>query len=245
MSRSRNIQTQQLRDQFIDFTSTTAPIADHYLKGANYDLEVAINTYYRHSQTSANTRDNKPLNNIFNQYKDSTNPEIIGIDGTIKYIEDLGYQPEDKVVLALAEFLESPSVGVFERKKFILKWESAKVENIKTMKSYMKYLDVRLKTDQEYLKTVYQFTYAFVLDEGKKLLLDYWRLLLSEQYGDKLELWVAFLEKEGKKSVSKDVWNMFYLFLQDFVKDPQLENYDETAAWPSLIDEFVEDFKGI
>lgn len=36
---------------------------------------------------------------------------------------------------------------------------------------------------------------------------------------------------------------MFYLFLQDFEKDPRLKEYDDTAAWPSLIDEFVEDYR--
>lgn len=124
MFRNSKIQTQQLRDRFIDFTSTTASIADHYLKTSNYDLELAINTYYRHSSSSVNLRDNKALNQIFNNYKDSADADIIGIDGTIKYIEDLGYEPEDKVVLALAEFLESPSTAIFERKKFISKWQS-------------------------------------------------------------------------------------------------------------------------
>jgi DCN1-like protein 1/2 len=33
---------------------------------------------------------------------------------------------------------------------------------------------------------------------------------------------------------------MFFVFLQEYEQDPSLESYDETAAWPSLIDEFVE-----
>lgn len=115
-------QKRQLRDQFIDFTHTTSSIADQFLKSSNYDLELAINEYLSY-QASPSRKDNKKLTAIFDQYKEPDS-DIIGIDGTIKYIEDLGYEPEDKVALALAEFLESPSAGVFKRTSFILKWQS-------------------------------------------------------------------------------------------------------------------------
>ncbi|KAH3675461.1 hypothetical protein WICMUC_002750 [Wickerhamomyces mucosus] len=194
MSRNTKIQKQYLRDRFIDFTSTTASIADQFLKNSNYDLELAINNYYLSSQVSNNVNDNKALNKIFNKYKEP-NQDVIGIDGTLQYIEDLGYEPEDKVILALAEFLRAPSIGVFDKNSFILNWQS------------------------------------------------YWKLLLSDLYGSKIDYWVSFLQKENKATISKDSWNMFYVFLQEFENDPKLETYDDTAAWPSLIDEFVEDYK--
>lgn len=84
---------------------------------------MAINEYYLSYQPSTERKDNKKLAAIFDNYKDPDS-DIIGIDGTIKYIEDLGYEPEDKVALALAEFLESPLAGVFERKSFIMKWQT-------------------------------------------------------------------------------------------------------------------------
>lgn len=85
-------------------------------------MELAINEYLSY-QASSSRKDNRKLAAIFDSYKDPDS-DIIGIDGTIKYIEDLGYEPEDKVTLALADFLESPSAGVFNRKNFILKWQS-------------------------------------------------------------------------------------------------------------------------
>ncbi len=72
---------------------------------------------------------------------------------------------------------------------------------------------------------------------------EYWRLLLGPMYGDKIEKWIAFLNQEWKQAVSKDTWNMFFIFLQDYEKDPELSEYDETAAWPSIIDDFVEYIK--
>lgn len=36
---------------------------------------------------------------------------------------------------------------------------------------------------------------------------------------------------------------MFLVFLDEYKEDKQFSTYDETAAWPSLIDSFVEYFK--
>lgn len=68
----------------------------------------------------------------------------------------------------------------------------------------------------------------------------YWDLLLAPVYGAKVGIWCDFLNELWKRAISRDTWNMFYVFLQDWDKDPELKLYDEEAAWPSLIDEFVE-----
>ena len=57
---------------------------------------------------------------------DSLEPEgtDITIDGTIALCEDLGVDPEDVVLLALAFELKSPSMGIWERKGWIEGWKS-------------------------------------------------------------------------------------------------------------------------
>ncbi|KAG6335813.1 hypothetical protein ID866_3271 [Astraeus odoratus] len=65
--------------------------------------------------------------------------------------------------------------------------------------------------------------------------------------------WFEFIKEKGGKGVSKDTWQMvrFFLFrlyrlsfalLADFIRtiDAKFKKHDETAAWPSTIDEFVE-----
>lgn len=246
MSRNTKVQN-QLRDQFIDFTQTTSNIATQFLRASNWDLELAINDFLSHSSGyGRNNSESSSLVSIFDKYKEDTNR--IGIDGTLQYIEDLGYDPEHKATLALAYFLESPTLGVFERKTFLRKWHSVQVHDLKGMKAYMKSIDAQLNGNLDYLKDVYRFAFTFLLEEGQRALpletaAEYWRLLLSDIYGDKIETWISFYEKQSKATVSKDVWNMFFVFLQDWDKDSKLENYDEAAAWPSLIDEFVEDFR--
>lgn len=119
---------------------------------------------------------------------------------------------------------------------------------LEAMKQYVDQLDSKLSSDVEYLKKVYKFTFPFLLEPAQKslpleILSEYWTLLLGPLYGDKLETWLNFLHTEWKKDISRDTWNMFFLFLQEWDKDPNLESYDDTAAWPSLIDEFVEYYK--
>lgn len=243
MSRQNRV-NQQLRDRFIDFTHTNGSIADKFLKSSKWDLELAINNFLSH-QASGNGKD-KSLSAIFDKYKDDSGD--IGIDGTIEYLEDLGREPEDKVTLALAEFLESPCIGKFQRQNFIIKWQSVSAKTLEDMTKYLEVLDDKLENDIGYLKQVYQFAFTFLLEEGQRTLpletaISYWDLLLKDKFGSKIDDWTDFLNRERKQAVSKDTWNMFFVFLLEFEKDPKLENYDETAAWPSLIDEFMEDYK--
>lgn len=54
--------------------------------------------------------------------------------------------------------------------------------------------------------------------------------------------WLEFLEKrERKHDISKDTWLMILEFME-MTNDQGLQGYDPMAAWPVLIDEFVETF---
>lgn len=47
----------------------------------------------------------------------------ITVDGTIRLCEDLGVDPEDVVLLAVAFELKSPEMGVWERKSWVDGWK--------------------------------------------------------------------------------------------------------------------------
>ncbi|KAJ7258086.1 defective in Cullin neddylation protein 1 [Mycena haematopus] len=53
-----------------------------------------------------------------------------------------------------------------------------------------------------------------------------------------VDWWFEFLQEKGGKGVSKDTWVMFHDFVRTI--DARFEAYDEEAAWPSTIDDFVE-----
>jgi len=51
------------------------------------------------------------------------------------------------------------------------------------------------------------------------------------------EAWFKFLAEKGGKGVSKDTWTMLPEFIRTI--DSKFARHDETAAWPSTIDDFV------
>lgn len=78
---------------------------------------------------------------------------------------------------------------------------------------------------------------------------EFWRLLLGPQspglrwVGSKkktpfLEWWIEFLEKGGK-AVNKDLWLQTLAFAEKSAVDEDLGFWEEDAAWPGVVDEFV------
>ena len=56
----------------------------------------------------------------------------ITINGTIRLCEDLGVDPEDVVLLAVAFELKSPAMGIWERKEWVEGWKSIGLVLIQT-----------------------------------------------------------------------------------------------------------------
>lgn len=107
--------------------------------------------------------------------------------------------------------------------------------------------------------TVYEYTFMFARSEGQKnigldVAITFWDLLLPhapsyDAAGTRTEppsftpaqftLWKRFLTEEANvRIVSKDTWSQFLEFTQEI--DPSFASHDFDAAWPSVIDEFVE-----
>jgi len=53
---------------------------------------------------------------------DSTNGEEIGLEGTMRYCEDIKVNPEQAEMLALACFTKAPTMGRFNRKNWVEAW---------------------------------------------------------------------------------------------------------------------------
>ncbi|KAI5120249.1 hypothetical protein M0805_007553 [Coniferiporia weirii] len=207
------------------------------------------------------------LGKLFDKYKDPDGDEIT-IDGTLRLCEDLAVNPEDVVLLAIAYELKSPSMGLWTRKGWVDGWLSLGQDTIDGMKSTLSQLSPKLASDPRYFQQVYSYTFDFARTEGQRSIgLDfaqgYWSLLIpyglsggalshiapdedgddamdSDEQGWKpeyTEWWFDFLREKECKGVSKDTWTMFLEFVRAI--DSKFERYDETAAWPSLIDDFV------
>ncbi|ODV83360.1 hypothetical protein CANARDRAFT_9760 [[Candida] arabinofermentans NRRL YB-2248] len=247
--------------KFLEFTkSTNAEVANFFLKRCSNQVMAAINDYYnnshlaqkfnKESSSELSLEIDPRLELLFDKYKDPSpdglGKPFIGIDGTIAYLADLGYEPEDIAVLSLAEFLESPSVGVFKKDAFLKNWTRQGCITLEQMRDFIEsQLKVKLKTDPEYFKKIYSFTYKFILEPKEKNVpyetaIDYWRLMIPIEYEKELNTFIEFVETESKASINKDQWNMLPPFLKHYKSDPKMETYDENQSWPVLMDEFVE-----
>lgn len=64
-----------------------------------------------------------------------------------------------------------------------------------------------------------------------------WRLVFTLHRPDILGKWLYFLEQHPNiRGILKDTWNMFL----NFAETCDITSYDDTEAWPSLFDDFVE-----
>ncbi|KZO92497.1 DUF298-domain-containing protein, partial [Calocera viscosa TUFC12733] len=194
------------------------------------------------------------LGQLFDKYKDPDG-DMIGIDGTIKLCQDMDVSPEDVVLLAIAYECKCPGVGEFTREGWVAGLQSLKCG----LKRALPSLRQRLLTDNDYFRTVYLATFNFAKAPDSRVLpldmaLDYQRLLIPPALGSRgalashsppgfkaehFEWWAEFLtEKSGMKAMTKDVWNNFIDFIKQI--DAGFLTHDLDAAWPSVIDDFVE-----
>lgn len=246
--------------QFCAVTGASARDARDFLKH-HKRLDIAIDAYYTNpSAFSGRRKDTSPqLGDLFDKYKDEDGDEIT-IDGTFKFCEALEVDPEDVVLLAIAYELKSPRMGHWTRQGWIDGWRNIGADSMSMMQTSLTRLRTQLATDPDYFKKVYNYTFDFARNEGQRSLgletaQAFWTLLLSygfeggaltckskddasgwqEKYN---RWWSEFLSQKGGKGVSKDTWVMFLDFVRSI--DATFSNYDIEAAWPSIIDDFVD-----
>lgn len=64
-----------------------------------------------------------------------------------------------------------------------------------------------------------------------------WKLLLTGRYGH-VDKWCSFIETEYKKAIARDTWVQFFDFAMDI--GTNLAAYNDSDAWPVIIDDYVE-----
>lgn len=238
----------------MDTTGLPKSYALELLRRTGFNMEQAIEMLFEQGPNAymgggsnqfaeKQKKQKQQIEKVFDKYKQDK--DSIGIDGTLEYLNDLGLNPEDETVLALCMELKAPAEGQFDRTGFVSGWQRQMVGSFQEMQKKVQEMKLKMKEDDKYFTSVYRFTFTYNLAEGVRTLpLDtafpLWQLLLEKRYFC-LNKWFEFLSTEYKnKSVSKDTWNMIWDFAKFHKQDEKLENYDEEASWPTIIDEYVE-----
>ncbi|XP_041978386.1 DCN1-like protein 3 [Aricia agestis] len=185
------------------------------------------------------------INQLFDLYKDSLEDAILA-EGIENLCNDLQLDPDDFKVLVLAWKLNASQMCKFTKQEFIHGLKNMKTDSIKGIQQKLNDITHELKRDSEQFKDLYRFTFKFGLDvtTGQRILptdiaILLWRLVFTNSEPPILGRWLNYLEKNPHiRGIPKDTWYMFLNFCEFVGED--LSSYDDTEAWPSLFDDFVE-----
>lgn len=206
---SKTKQREESIKQFRSLTNASQADANRLMKAASYRLEAAIELFYGDAAAMSNaskasgssssaasasgSKDaEKKLSAIFDQYKDaeSTEGDVMNIEGTMEYCGALGLDPEDVVLLPLSFYLDSPTMGKFTKQGFVQGWKtlsegtsgSSSCTTMEGQKKRLPRLAEELKSDEPVrgdlatkgkgglYKRVYEYAYNFARPEGQKSL---------------------------------------------------------------------------
>ncbi|GAA5825954.1 hypothetical protein JCM3770_001181 [Rhodotorula araucariae] len=261
--------------EFVEVTGASSTDANRFLKASSWRLDNALDSFFNapraSSAVAAGSANSaivtRNLEAMWAGYADASTPDEIGMDGTMQYCRDLGIDPEDVVVLALASFTKAPTMGRFLRRTWVEAWQSVKGDTLDLQRQYIGTLRSQLE-DPSTFKRIYNYAFDYAKAEGQKSLQfdiaqELWNLLIpldpaSSFPAEHLSLWLNFLTRKGGRAVSRDTWNLFLDFVRSI--NVTFTNYDEegastflhhlplpdayrcirAAAWPSLIDDFVQ-----
>eukprot|EP00096_Caligus_rogercresseyi_P012719 TRINITY_DN5425_c0_g1_i1.p1 TRINITY_DN5425_c0_g1~~TRINITY_DN5425_c0_g1_i1.p1 ORF type:complete len:331 (+),score=109.67 TRINITY_DN5425_c0_g1_i1:47-1039(+) len=198
---------------------------------------------------------------LFESYRDSE--DAILSEGIQRLCSDLDLAPEEFRVLILAWKCRAERMCLFSHSEFLEGLKALDSDNLSSLRLHLSEVSARVNdvspggaslSDSPQLsynasfRDLYRFTYKFGLEPGQRILpidmaISLWMLVFSQRgeasLGIILPKWFNFLRIHSFiRSISKDTWNMFLNFLEIVGSD--LDSYDDTEAWPSLLDDFVE-----
>ncbi|KAI9230615.1 MAG: Cullin binding-domain-containing protein [Piptocephalis tieghemiana] len=211
--------------------------AQDMLRASAWSVTKAVNA---HLSEGVNM---KRLSSVFDQFKDDDEDAILA-EGLEKYCEALGVDPSDGVMLLVAIRLASPSMCVFPREGFLQGWARYGADTLDAQAKSIPKLREEMN-DPSIFRQVYTFAFTYGLSPGQRSLpLDsavaFWEILLPEKF-TLLDAWINFVQTHHQRAISKDTWNLLLEFA--LTVGDNLDEYDPNAAWPVLIDEFVENYR--
>ncbi|XP_013781146.1 DCN1-like protein 3 [Limulus polyphemus] len=195
-------------------------------------------------QSSHSGRDylERKIHALFDKYKD-LGEDVMLSEGIEQFCQDLEVKPEEFLVLVLAWKFGADQMCCFTREEFVIGCKSLHVDSILGIQSKFSEMLQEVKNPDTF-KDLYRFTFKFGLEVGQRILpvemaIQLWKLVFSKREPLILQRWIVFLEKHPNiRGIPRDTWNMFLNFSETMGDD--LSSYDDTEAWPSLFDDFVE-----
>lgn len=168
--------------------------------------------------------DAKKIEQLFNRYRDASDPQKMTHEGVIKFLDDLQLSPESRLVLIIAWKFRAQAQCEFSRDEFVNGFCDLGVDNLEKLKQKLPQLELDLN-DINKFKDFYHFTFNYAKESGQKgleleMAIAYWNIVLKDRFKF-LDLWCKFL------TVSWPSWMWFHgslfnvgLPFRKIIKDP-------------------------
>jgi len=167
--------------------------------------------------------------------------QMIGPMGMEKFCEDIGVEPENVVMLAIAWHLEAQTMGFFTLAEWLKGMTKLQCDSVPKLVNKLDSLR-ECFSDANTFKSIYRYSFDFAREKDERSIdLETARALLALLLGRHWPLFPQFnqfLDRTKYRCVNKDQWFNILEFSRQI--EPSLRNYDEDGAWPVLLDEFVE-----
>eukprot|EP00455_Lapot_gusevi_P038028 TRINITY_DN4264_c0_g1_i2.p1 TRINITY_DN4264_c0_g1~~TRINITY_DN4264_c0_g1_i2.p1 ORF type:complete len:261 (-),score=88.89 TRINITY_DN4264_c0_g1_i2:106-888(-) len=244
-----NQQKKILKD-FQNVTGATAKVAEDTLKRHKWNLEQAVDSFFgagpARQQREQKMGDETKLNRIFDRYVEQTedaNRNIMFGEGMKQFFDDIKVDPEGVVTLAIAWKLRCSEMGVIQREEFVRGFATMGVDTLPALTTLADRVKQSLAEPATY-KEMYKWVFHYVKGGEQKRSIDkelglgLWGLLLDKNKYPLVEKFSSFIQQHRDKAISRDLWDMAYDFVTSTRAD--LSNFEDTGAWPIVIDEFVD-----
>jgi len=227
------------------------------LQETDWNVEEAADLYYSGEWTGSAESDRDAIAKAtmppldegkvgqwFEKYEDAEVKDTMQATGILKFCEDLEVSPMDPVLIVISAYFGAENMLVYTRQEFYTGIQKMGTQDLESLKSKLPGLRTELENEDAF-KNIYAFTFGWACPPGQKSMqpetaVELWKLLLVKRF-DLLDEWCEYVKKFRTHAISKDEWMLLLEFAR--VTDKDLNGYDETEAWPVLIDEFVENIK--
>lgn len=212
------------------------------LKTHQWNLERAIEHVFAEGMGYSSIKP-EAIQKIYKKYKDSQE-DLIMAEGIGNFCEDLKIDPSDPITLVISKYMGAQVMGEYTQEEFLRGFQRLGCETVDALKKKLPGLRKEI-TDPSKFKDIYEYAYSFSREKGQKSLaldtaIGMWKLLFGIHTWTLCDRWCDFIEEKHKKAITKDTWCQLLDFSKQFPTEKDLGSYDDTAAWPYLIDEFVE-----
>ncbi|KAF0978667.1 hypothetical protein FDP41_002487 [Naegleria fowleri] len=198
--------------------------------------------------TSTTVNSGDEMEKLYAQYaaldpKDASNEDdvdYIGTEGILKMAEDIGINPEQRILLIILYKIGATEQYKIKHKEFVEGFKRNGCYSMKDIKSKAPTWEQPILNNNAEFKKFYMWCYQYSKEPGAKsmsaeMASATWRLILGDRY-KKINEWCDYVENTYKKAIQKDSWDLFIDFVHNVGDD--LTKYDASDAWPVIVDDY-------